>query len=118
MSAAWLLTLGGTSGPGGELSCLGTASINDETGAEIGSDTSVVANTVVGAPTNGATLGGKMLESMELLNDNQRNVSTHFELSLSGLESLSIDVCVGARDNRRREDNFPLRDPVILRMRV
>ena len=81
MSAAWLLTLGGASGesgPGVEPSCLGTASTDDETGAEIGGETetaSVVANTVVGAPTTGATLGGKMLESIELSNDNQRNVS-------------------------------------------
>ena len=50
---------------------MGTASINDETGAEIGDDTvdaSVVANVVVGAPTTG---GGKMLESMALLDNNQ-----------------------------------------------
>jgi hypothetical protein len=117
--------VGGASGPGVEPSSLGTVSVNDETGVEIGGDTenaSAVANfTVVGTPTTGATLGGKMLECMELLNNNQRNVSysgTHFELLLSGLESLSIDVCVGARDNRRREDNFPFNDPVILRMRV
>ena len=49
---------------------------------------------------------------------NEMSVS-HFELLLSRLESLSsIDVCVGARDNRRRENNFLLKDPVILRMRV
>jgi hypothetical protein len=50
---------------------LGTASINDETGAEIGDDTvdaSVVANVVVGAPTTG---GGKMLEGTALLDNNQ-----------------------------------------------
>jgi hypothetical protein len=53
---------------------LGTASINDETGAEIGDDTvdaSAVANIVVGAPTTEGTLGCKMLESMEMLDNNQ-----------------------------------------------
>jgi hypothetical protein len=53
---------------------LGTASINDETGAKIEDDTvdaSVVANIVVGAPTTGGKLGDKMLESMELLDNNQ-----------------------------------------------
>jgi hypothetical protein len=52
---------------------VGTASINDERGAGIGDDNvdpSVAANIVLGAPTTGGTLGGKMLESMEL-NDNQ-----------------------------------------------
>jgi hypothetical protein len=66
--------VGGVSGPGVEPSCLRKVSINDETGAEIGDDTvdaSIVAKTVVGAPTTGATLGGKMLESMEKLNNNQ-----------------------------------------------
>jgi hypothetical protein len=54
MSAAWVLTMGGVSVPGVELSGLGSADINDETpGAEIGGDTvpvdaSVVANTAVG----------------------------------------------------------------------
>ena len=65
--------MGGFSGPEVELSCLGTACINDETGAEIGEDTvdaSVAANTAVGALTTGGTLGGKTLESMELLNNN------------------------------------------------
>ena len=79
VSAVWSLTVDGVSGPGVEPSCLGTASIDDETGAEIESvevDASVVANTVVGAgltPTTRATgtLRGKMLESMELLNINQ-----------------------------------------------
>jgi hypothetical protein len=78
---------------------LGTASINDETGAEIGDDTvdaSVVANVVVGAPTTG---GGKMLEGTALLDNNQsmKRPVTHFVL-LSELESLSIDDGVGARD--------------------
>ena len=52
MSTAWSLTVGGISSPGVEPSRLGTAGINDETGAKIGGDTvdvSVVANTVVGA---------------------------------------------------------------------
>ena len=74
MSAAWLLTVGGVSGPGVEPSCLGTLGINDETAAAFGDDTvdaSVLGNTLVGSPTTGATLGGKMLESMELLNNNQ-----------------------------------------------
>ena len=52
MSAAWLLTVGGVLGPGVEPSC--------DTGAGIGDDT--VDASVVGAPTTGATLGGKMLE--------------------------------------------------------
>ena len=62
--------MGGVSGPEVEPS-LGRASIDDETGAEIGDDTvdaSVVANTVVGmclTPTTGAMLGGKMLKSTE-----------------------------------------------------
>ena len=49
MSATWSPTVSGVSGPGIET---GTASIDDDTGAEIGGDTvdaSVVANTVVGA---------------------------------------------------------------------
>ena len=69
--------MNGVSGPGVEPSCLGTASIRDETGAGIGIgddtvDASVVANIVpvVEAPATGGTLGGKMLESMELLNNN------------------------------------------------
>ena len=95
--------MSGVSCPGVEPSCLGTASINDETGAKIGDDTvdaCVVANIVVEAPTTGGTLGGKMLESMELLNNNQRMKCpvTNFVL-ISELESLSIDDGVGARDN-------------------
>ena len=68
--------MGGVSGPEVE-PILGRASIDDETGAEIGDDTvdaSLVPNTVVGTcltPTTEAMLGGKMLESMELLNNNQ-----------------------------------------------
>ena len=72
VSTAWLLTVGGVSGPGVEPSCLRRASINDETGAEFGDDTvDASAKTVVGAITTGATLGGKMLESMQSLNNNQ-----------------------------------------------
>jgi hypothetical protein len=68
MSAAWPLIVGVFSGPGVEPSCLGTASIDDESGAEIGGtvDASVVANTVVGAWLMPTTLDGKMLESTEL----------------------------------------------------
>ena len=81
VSAAWSLTVGGVSGRVESLACcLGTASIDDETGAKIGVDTvdaSVATNTKVGTwltPTTEA-LGGKMLESSELLNNNnQRNV--------------------------------------------
>ena len=78
MSAAWLLTVGRVSGSGAEPSCLGTVSVNDGTGAEIGGDTveaSVAANTVGVrlTPTTGAMLG-KMLESMALLNNNQSSV--------------------------------------------
>ena len=70
VSTAWLLTVGGVSGPGVEPSCLRRASINDET--EFGDDTvDASAKTVVGAITTGATLGGKMLESMQSLNNNQ-----------------------------------------------
>ena len=64
---------GGASDPEIEPSCLGTASVNDETGAEIGDvteDASVVPKIVVEAPTTGDTLYGKMLESEELLNNN------------------------------------------------
>ena len=42
---------------------------------------------------------------------------THLIL-LSELESMSIDEGVDARDEWRREANFPLRDPAILPMRV
>jgi hypothetical protein len=35
---------------------------------------------------------------------------------LSELESISINDGVGARDKRRREDNFPCKEPAILRM--
>ena len=76
VSAAWLLTVGGISGPGVKPSCLRKACINDEAGAEIGDDTvdasiMPVAKTVVGEPTTGATLGRKMLENIESLNNNQ-----------------------------------------------
>ena len=56
---------------------------------------------------------------MEMLNNNQwmKCPVTHFEL-LSDLESLSIDDGVRVRDEWSREDNFPLKDPAILRMRV
>ena len=39
-------------------------------------------------------------------------------VGLSELKSISIDDGVGARDKWRREDNFPLKDPAILRMRL
>ena len=71
MGAAKSLTVSGVSGLGVEPSCLGTACV------EIGGDAvdaSVGANFVVNArlaPTMGATSGGKMLESMESLNNNQ-----------------------------------------------
>jgi len=77
------MCVGGVSGPGVKPSCLGIASINDETGAQIGDDTvdtSAVANIVVGASTTGGTLGGKIF------------------VLLSELESLSIDDGVGAGD--------------------
>ena len=35
---------------------------------------------------------------------------------LSELGSISINDGVGARDKRRREDNFPCKEPFILRM--
>jgi hypothetical protein len=35
---------------------------------------------------------------------------------LSELGSISIDGDVGARDERRREENFPCKEPAILRM--
>ena len=92
MTAIRSLTVHGISGPGIEPSCLGTACIHDGTGVEIGGfnvDAFVVAITVVGArlsPTTGAMLSGKMLESMELLNNNQRNVHL---LTLHGYQSLN-----------------------------
>ena len=66
--------MGGVSSPRVEPSCLDTASINDEMGAEIGDDTvdaSVVAKIVVEAPTTGGKLDSKMLGSTEMLNNNQ-----------------------------------------------
>ena len=115
--------MGGVSGPEVEPS-LGRASNEDETGAEIGDDTvdaSVVANTVVGVcltPTTGAMLGGKMLKSTESFNNDQLKYPvTHF-IPLSEFESMSIDDGVGARDKRRKEDNFPLKDPATFLMRV
>jgi hypothetical protein len=47
----------------------------------------------------------------------KRILVTHF-VGLSELESLSIDDEVGARDESRREDNFPLKNPAILRMQL
>jgi len=73
--------VGDVSGPGVEPSCLDAAS---EAGAEIGGDTidaSVVSNTVVGTPTTGPTLGGKMFVVTLSL--------------LSELESISIDDGLG-----------------------
>ena len=46
----------------------------------------------------------------------RKDLVTHL-VGLSELESISIDDGEGARDKWRREDNFPLKDPVILRMR-
>jgi hypothetical protein len=72
----------GVSGPGLKSSCLGTASIDDETCAEIGGDTLdafVVA-------TTGPTLSGNILESTELSNNNRRNVKL---LTLYGYQSLN-----------------------------
>ena len=44
---------------------------------------------------------------------------THLaSVALSELELISIDGGVGARDEWRREDNFPFTDPAILRMRL
>ena len=39
-------------------------------------------------------------------------------VGLSELEPIPIDAEVGSRDKRIREDNFPLKDPAILRMRL
>ena len=65
-------------GPGVEPSCLRTVGIDDKTCAEIGGvNASVVANSVVGTrltPSTEDMSGGKMLESMGLLNNNQRNM--------------------------------------------
>ena len=47
----------------------------------------------------------------------KRILVTHL-VGLSELESISIDDGVGARDKWRREDNFPLREPATLRMRL
>lgn len=65
VSVAWSLTAGGVSGQV-ESCCLGTTSFDDETGAEIGDDT-VDASIM---PTM-RVLGAKMLQSLELLNNNQ-----------------------------------------------
>ena len=44
---------------------------------------------------------------------------THLaSVALSELELISIDGAVGARDERRKDDNFPFTDPAILRMRL
>ena len=44
---------------------------------------------------------------------------THLSrVALSDLELISIDGAVGARDERRKEDNLPFTDPAILRMRL
>ena len=64
MSAAWLLTVVGVSG------------------AANGVDASIGANTVVGASTTGATLGGKMLENIELLNNNLTNEMSNYSLCI------------------------------------
>ena len=50
------------------------------------------------------------------MSENKDSV-THL-VGLSELESISIVDGVGARDERRREDNFSLKGPVILRMRL
>jgi len=73
-------------GPEVEPSRLGTACTNDETGAEIEDDSSVVANAVVGGqltPTMGAMLVGKMFVLLSEL----------------GSLSPSIDDGMRARDN-------------------
>ena len=67
VSTAWSLTVGRASGPGVEPSCLGA---NDETGVKIGDDTAD-ASVLVGARTTPAMLVGKMLESKELIFNNQ-----------------------------------------------
>ena len=70
VSTAWSLTVGRASGPGVEPSCLGA---NDETGAKVGDD-NADASILVDArttPTTGAMLVGKMLESKELIFNNQ-----------------------------------------------
>ena len=46
----------------------------------------------------------------------RKDLVTHPVGSLE-LESISIDDGEGARDKWKREDNFRLKDPVILRMR-
>ena len=50
----------------------------------------------------------------------EKNLATHLLLAgeLSKPESISIDDGVGVRGLWRREDNFPLKDPAILRMRL
>jgi hypothetical protein len=71
--------VGEVSGPGLEPSCLCVAGlaagISDGVGTEIDAvDASVVANNVVGSsltPAMGPMLSGKILESMELLNNHQ-----------------------------------------------
>ena len=54
------------------------------------------------------------------MNVEEKNLVTHLVLVLVvGLSEFeSIDDGVGVRDERRREDTFPLKDPAILRMRL
>ena len=120
-STAWLLTVGWVSNPRplAEPSCLGTGTIPEVAGDSVYAS---VANAVVGewsTPTTGTTLSGEILQSTRLFqwNVGEKNSVTHL-VGLSELESISIDDEVGARDKWRREDNFPLKDPAISRMRL
>jgi hypothetical protein len=68
VSVAWSQTAGGVSGQV-ESCCLGTTSFDDETGAEIGGDT--VDTSIMRLMPTTRVLGAKMLQSLELLNNNQ-----------------------------------------------
>ena len=109
-------------------SCLGTAGTNAKTefkGATLDSS-SVATTAVVGAcssPGAETILSGKLLQSEDVKYQfRQNDLVTHLvpalvvAMSLSELGSTSIDNGMGARDKRRRDDNFPGKDPAILRM--
>ena len=121
VSTAWSPTVGWVSNPPplAEPSCLG-AGIDLETGNEIvgpgDGEYGFVENTGVGAWSETLS-SGEILKSTKLFqwNVGEKNLVTHLVL---GFESISIDDGEGARDKLRREDNFPLKDPAILCMRL
>ena len=121
MSTALSLTVGWVSNspPLAEPSCVGMGIIDPETGNEIGglgdSDTGVGAWST---RSTGTLLSGEILKVWNVsMKCWRKDLFTHL-VGFSELESISIDSGEGARDKWRREDNFPLKDPVILCMRL